>query len=302
MGSAFSFTAIAATEAYAQAAVDSALHEVFRIEELISSWNDSSETSLVNRNAGKDTTFISQELFQLIERCIKVSRLTGGAFDISYASMDKVWDFKKTYETIPSEDAIASSVAKIDFNKIWLNRDLYAIYLPEEGMKIGFGAIGKGYAANRAKYKMMSAGAHSGVVNAGGDLITWGNKLNGKTWSVGIADPFKRDTVKMWLEITDMAVVTSGDYERFIMIQNERYGHIIDPRSGWPVKGIRSVTIICPDAEVADALATSVFVLGVQDGLGIINQVEGVECLIIDEENEMHYSTNLHLQFFKMEE
>ncbi len=301
MGSRFEFTAISTDSILAKNAILQGIQEVKRIEKLISSWDPNSQTSSINAKAGLTPVKVDKELFQLISRSKKVSALTEGAFDISYAALDNIWKFDGTQKTLPNRSVIRQSVSKIDYKKIKLNKEASSVFLSEVGMKIGFGAIGKGYAANRAKLVMQDAGIKNGVVNAGGDLITWGNQASGKSWRIGIANPKNIDKVMSWLDISNMAVVTSGNYEKFIIIEDQRYSHIIDPRTGYPSKGIKSVTIICPDAEVADALATSVFILGKDTGMELINQLNSIEALIITEENVLISSNNLSLHYYGQE-
>lgn len=297
MGSRFVFTAVSNNNEIAWEAINSAKKEVIRIESLISSWDENSETYKINSNAGIHPVKVSAELFQLISRCLKISELSDGYFDISYASLDQVWDFDKEYTALPSQELIEESVAKINYKNIILNKEESTVFLKAKDMKIGFGAIGKGYAANRAKRIMLNYGIASGVVNAGGDLLSWGHKANGDTWSVGILDPFKKDEIKLWLNITDIAVVTSGDYEKYVMINGKRYGHIINPKTGWPCEGVRSVTVICPDAELADALATTIFCVGRKSGIALINELDGIECLVIDNMNTLFYSNKLEMNY-----
>jgi thiamine biosynthesis lipoprotein len=299
MGSRFEITAISEDEALAWKGINAAVYEITRIEKLISSWDSNSQTSEVNRKAGIKAVKVDRELYDLIKRAKKISTLTNGAFDISYASMDKIWRFDGSVTTLPSENEIKSSVAKINFNDIILDEQENTVFLKNEGMKIGFGAIGKGYAANRGKKIMKDLGIESGIVNAGGDLITWGKEANGADWSIGISDPKNKLKVLAWLTVGEMAVVTSGNYEKFIMINGERYSHIIDPRSGYPVHGLKSVTIICPDAELADALATSVFILGREKGIHLIDQLKGVEVMVVDDNDEIRTSSNLKLNYYQ---
>lgn len=298
MGSAFTLTAVAADEAAARQAVEAGFEEAVRIERLISSWDPQSETAAVNRMAGIAPVKVSRELFDLIYRSKKVSELTGGLFDVSFASIDRLWRFDGTLTTLPDSAEVARSVALIDYRNIALNRDSLTVFLRHAGMKIGFGAIGKGYAANRCKAVMQNLGIESGVVNAGGDLIAWGSQSGGKPWTIGIADPERQDHALSWLEIGGMAVVTSGDYERFVEIDGRRFAHIINPKTGWPAQGLRSVTIICPDAELADALATAVFLMGSDQGIRFVNTLAQVECLLVDDAGRLHASdgVNLYLQ------
>ncbi|HIF14846.1 MAG TPA: FAD:protein FMN transferase [Bacteroidetes bacterium] len=295
MGSKFEIAAIHDNERFALKVIDSVNKEIVRIEALISSWKVNSQTSLINANAGIAPVIVDTELFNLIKRAKKISVLTQGAFDISYASMDKVWKFDRRVSQMPTEDAIKASVAKINHEKIILNEIDLSVFLKDKGMRIGFGAIGKGYAANKARHLMIEMGIENGMLNAGGDLIAWGGGINNEKWKVGIADPKKQAGFISWLEIEDQAIVTSGDYERYLTIDGVRYSHIIDPRTGYPAKEIKSVTVICPDAELADGLATSVFVLGVKDGLKLIDQMIGFECIIVDDKDEFITSKGIEL-------
>lgn len=298
MGSRFEVVAVHEKEHYRTQAINAAITEIQRIESLITSWDMHSETSKINANAGIQPKKVSEELFNLIERTIKVSELTNGAFDISFNSLDPIWIFDGRTMQSPDSATIKASVDKINYKNILLNRNDHTVYLNKKGMKIGFGAIGKGYAANRAKKVMLDHGIQHGLINAGGDLIAWGKQENGQPWQIGIADPSKEKEYIAWLEIKDMSVVTSGSYEKYVVIAGETYGHIIDPKTGWPVKNIRSVTLVSPDAELSDALATSVFVLGVKDGIDLVNQLKNVECLIIDDQNKIWTSDKLNLNYY----
>ncbi|QSE98214.1 FAD:protein FMN transferase [Fulvivirga lutea] len=301
MGSRFEITAIHNDETLATQAVEACISEVTRIEKLISSWDPNSQTSEVIRNAGIQPVKVDRELFDLISRAKKISKLTNGAFDISYASMDKIWKFDGSVTQLPTEEQVQASVSKINYNNIILDKENSTVFLKEEGMKIGFGAIGKGYAANRGKQIMQTMGIENGIVNASGDLITWGKEANGKEWSIGIGDPKNKGQVLAWVTVGELAVVTSGNYEKVIKINGENYSHIIDPTTGWPVKGLKSVTIFCPDAELADALATSVFILGKEKGLSLVNQLKGVEAFLVDDKDEIHTSSALKLNYYEEE-
>ncbi|MEO1652958.1 MAG: FAD:protein FMN transferase [Bacteroidota bacterium] len=283
MGSRFEISAIHEDDSLAWQGIEAAIREIQRIESLISSWEATSETSQINAAAGKKAIRVKAELFSLIQRSLKISRLTQGAFDISYASMDKIWYFDGTLRKQPDQQAVNRAKDKIAFEKIILNEKEASVFLSEPGMKIGFGAIGKGYAANQARKVMMEKGIQRGLVNAGGDLICWGASLEEDHWTIGIADPRGPEKAIASLQFRDMAVVTSGNYEKYVLIDGQRFSHIIDPRTGYPVKGLRSVSVICPDAELADALATSVFVMGPEAGLNLINQLKGIEALLIDD-------------------
>ncbi len=293
MGTRFEITVVAPNEEIGYINIDEAVSEIQRIEKIISSWDESSETSLVNKNAGIKPVKVSPELFGLIERSIRISALTDGAFDITYASMDQIWKFDGSMKAMPNESDIKKSIAKIGYQKIILDAEKSTVYLPEPGMKIGFGAIGKGYAADRAKQLLVSKGVKGGIINASGDLTTWGTKVTGEKWLVGITNPLNKERVFGWLPIVESAVATSGNYEKYITLNDKKYSHIIDPRTGYPTQGISSVSIFAKQAEVCDALATAVFILGRDVGLHLINQINGVEAIIVDAENKIHKSSGI---------
>lgn len=293
MGTRFEITVVAPNEEIGYINIDEAVSEIQRIEKIISSWDESSETSLINKNAGIKPVKVSPELFGLIERSIRISALTDGAFDITYASMDQIWKFDGSMKAMPNESDIKKSITKIGYQKIILDAEKSTVYLPEPGMKIGFGAIGKGYAADRAKQLLVSKGVKGGIINASGDLTTWGTKVTGEKWLVGITNPLNKERVFGWLPIVESAVATSGNYEKYITLNGKKYSHIIDPRTGYPTSGISSVSIFAKQAEVCDALATAVFILGRDVGLHMINQINGVEAIIVDAENKIHKSSGI---------
>jgi len=296
MGSRFDITVTAENPSKGDEYIDLAVGEISRIERLISSWDPNSQTSQINKNAGLAPVQVDQELFDLITRSLKISKLTQGAFDISYASMDRIWKFDGSVMEMPSPEAIKASVSKVGYENIVLDPDKKTVFLKKRGMKIGFGAIGKGYAADRAKQLLIKHGVGAGIINASGDLNAWGTQPNGKDWMVAIVNPLNKSKVFSWLPVKNQAVVTSGNYEKYINLNGERYTHIIDPRTGYPSKGILSATIFTQNAELADALATSIFVMGVDTGLDFINQLNGVECIIVDDGNNIITSENITLK------
>lgn len=296
MGSRFDISVVANSELEGNSYIDMAVSEITRIEKLISSWDAQSQTSEINRNAGIKPVMVDDELFQLIKRAIKISKLTNGAFDISYASMDKVWFFDGSMKEMPTEEAIKNSVAKVGYQNIILDETNHSVFLKLEGMKIGFGAIGKGYAADKAKAILQIKGVTSGIVNASGDLNAWGTQPDGNDWMVAIVNPLNKDKVFSWMPIKNSAVVTSGNYEKYVKFKNVLYTHIIDPRSGYPATSILSATVFTANAELADALATSIFVMGVDTALDFVNQLNGVECIIVDKDNKIRTSKNINFK------
>ena len=292
MGTRFEITLVS-TQEVANQYLNAAQGEIERIERLISSWDANSQTAEINRQAGIKPVKVAKELYDLIARSIEISKITQGAFDISYAALDPVWFFDGRMKAVPSESERLKSVQNIGFKDLVLNAKEQTVYLPKKGMKIGFGAIGKGYAADATKKLMKSLGVSSGIINASGDLTSWGKKPDGTDWQVGISNPENPAKVFSWFPVRDAAVATSGNYEKYVTLEGKQYSHIMDPRTGMPVSGIKSVTVFAPNAELADAFATAVFIMGIDSGIDTISQLPGMSCIIVDAENNIHHSPNI---------
>lgn len=295
MGSAFEITVVGDDANQANKHIDAAVAEIKRIENLISSWDKGSETSAINRNAGLKAIRVKKELFQLIERAKGISKLTDGAFDISYAAVDGIWKFDGSMKQMPSAKEIKSTVAMVGAKHIELDAKNSAVFLKKKGMKIGFGAIGKGYAADKAKALLQEQGVTAGIISASGDMNAWGSQPNGDPWRVAISNPMNKNKVFAFMPLQNRAVVTSGNYEKYVWFNGVRYAHIIDPRTGYPATGLISVTVFAPKAELADALATAVFVMGKEAGIDRINQLPNVDCILIDENGKISTSKNIEL-------
>jgi FAD:protein FMN transferase len=294
MGNRFEISVVAHDEMWADERIDAAVSEIQRIERLLTTFSDFSETNLINNNAGIAPVKVSHETLSLIQRSIRISRITQGAFDISYGSVDKrLWNFDTQMKTLPDRETAKQMVKLINYRDILVDDTASTIMLKQKGMRIGFGGIGKGYAAECAKKLMISMGVNSGVVNASGDLTAWGFQPNGNPWTIGIVNPGMADKIFSYLNITNMALATSGNYEKYVMINGKKYSHTIDPRCGLPVTGIKSVTIISPNAELADAMATPVMIMGVHAGLNMINQLKDIEAIIIDDYDRIYKSNNI---------
>ncbi len=293
LGSPFEITVVAKDSLEGKQFTDLAITEVRRIENQISDWIPTTQISLVNKNAGIKAIKVDSEVFELVARAIKISELTDGAFDISYASMDKIWKFDGSMTVMPSEEAIRKSVAKIGYKNIILNKQDQSIFLKLGGMKLGLGGIGQGYIADKVKDLLLANGCNSGIVNVSGDINAWGKQCNGKPWTVGIINPMNKNKVFATFPIENSAVETSGSYEKFVVFNGVRYSHIIDPRTGYPAQGVVSVSVFAKQTEIADALATGIFVLGVEVGLNLINQLKGEECIIVDDTGKIHSSKRI---------
>ena len=297
MGNRFEITVVADDPLWADECIADAVKEISRIEKLFTTFNESSQTNLINQNAGIRPVKVDKEVFDLIERSKKISALTQGAFDITYGSIDKrLWNFDKTMTSLPDPETAKELIRLINYRNVIMDENNCTVFLKEKGMRIGFGGIGKGYAAEKAKSLLQQKGVKSGIINAAGDLTAWGYQPDGRPWTIGIADPNTARQAFSFLEVTNTSIATSGNYEKFITIGGKKYSHTIDPKTGLPVRGIKSVTIICPNAEIADAMATPVMIMGIKTGLNMINQMKGIGVIIIDDYDNIYTSKNINLK------
>ncbi len=299
LGSPFEITVVAKDTIQGNEYIDSSITEVKRIENLISDWIPTTQISNVNQNAGIKPIKVDKEVFDLVNRAIKISQITSGAFDISYASMDKIWKFDGSMKAMPTEEAIKKSVSKIGYKNIILDSKEQTIFLKTEGMKLGLGAIGQGYIADKIKELLFYKGCTSGIVNVSGDINAWGKQLNGDPWTIGIVNPLNKNKIFATFPLENSAVETSGNYEKYVVFNDIRYSHIIDPRTGYPSQGIVSVSVFAKQTEIADAIATGIFVLGVEVGLDLVNQLKGIECIIVDDKGKIHSSKGIDIKKFE---
>ncbi len=290
MGSRFDITIVAANSDAAEKYIDSAAAEITRIENLISEWRPDTQVSEINRNAGIRPVKVDTELIKLIKRAIYFSDITDGAFDITFAAADKIWKFDGSMTKMPSEDEIKESVRKIGYKNILVDEKNSTIFLKIPGMKIGFGATGKGYAADKTKELMISKGVQAGIINASGDMNTWGSQPNGKPWTIGITNPMKNNKLLSIMELKETAAVTSGSYEKFALINGKRYSHIINPKSGYPASGLSSVTVFGTSAEMANGFSTSIMVLGKDAGKKLMRQFPDVKYILVTDGGKVYYS------------
>jgi thiamine biosynthesis lipoprotein len=287
MGSQFQITVVSPDSSFANTQIDLAIEEIERIENLISEWRPHTQVSEVNRNAGIKPVKVDKELFELTKRALDYSKMSNGAFDISTAAMDKVWQFDGSMTEKPSEEKIKKSIEKVGYQHIILDSVKSTIFLAKEGMKIGFGSIGKGYAADKGRELLKSLCVQGGIVNASGDIATWGLQANGKPWKIGIKNPFKRHGIAKVLKFTESALATSGSYEKYAEIDGVRYAHIINPKTGYPSTGLTSVTIYGPSAEFANALSTSIMVLGEKEGKKLAKNYPKYKFLFITDKKKI---------------
>ncbi|MCD0464978.1 FAD:protein FMN transferase [Flavobacterium sp. ENC] len=292
MGSRFDITIVAEDSLTAETRIKETIAEITRIENLISDWKSDSQVSEVNQNAGIRAVKVDPEVFDLTKRAIAISKITNGAFDISFAALEKVWKYDGSMTEMPTPEQIKKSVEKVGYQNILLDSIQSTIFLKLPGMKIGFGSIGKGYAADKAREVMEGKGVKAGIVNASGDLTTWGAQPNSKEWTIGITNPFDTDKFVKTFSLKREAVTTSGNYEKFVELNGKRYSHIINPITGYPATGLVSVTVFGPSAEMANGFSTSLIVLGKEAGLQLINKYPAYSCLMITDKGKVFKSKN----------
>ena len=294
MGNRFDIGVIGSEKVAAERAIEKAIEEIRRIEALLSTFKEDSQTNQINKMAGLQPVEVEEEVYALIERAGRISELTQGAFDLTYGSLDKsLWNFDQKMTQLPSAEKALKAVGLIDYRNIVLEKG--TVFLKEKGMRIGFGGIGKGYAADRAKQVLQAEGFDNGVVNASGDMNAWGVREDGQYWKVGISNPDSPKEIIAEFDLKNAAVATSGNYEKFVWIDGVKYSHTIHPKTGFPIRGIKSVTVFAPFAELADALTTPIAVMGVEVGLDLINQMTGLACLIISDGNVIYSSKGIRV-------
>ena len=295
MGGRFDLTIVAKDSLTAENNIDTVISEISRIEDLISDWKSDSQVSEVNHLAGIRPVKVDREVLLLTKRAIKLSVATQGAFDISFAAMDKIWKFDGSMKQMPSADAIKNSVKKVGYKNIIINEKESTVYLKLKGMKIGFGALGEGYAADKCRDIMLSRGITAGIVNASGDMSTWGKQINGDNWNIGITNPMKEDSLLAVVPLKKSAVVTSGSYRKFLEFNKIRYSHIINPATGYPASGLISVTIFGPSAELANGLSTSTMVLGEHAGQAFIKKYPDYSFIMVTDQGTIIKSRDIEL-------
>jgi len=273
-----------------QDAVNAVFVEVARIDKLMSTYIENSEMSAINREAANGPVEVSEELFTLILRSLDISVLTRGAFDITYDSVGQHYDFREGRR--PDEETISEELPRLDYRFVEPNQDRGTIHFAQEGVRINLGGIAKGYTVERGIDVLRQHGVAHARVTAGGDSRLLGDR-RGQPWMVGVQNPRDSDQVAVTIPLENEAISTSGDYERFFEEDGERYHHIIEPATGQPAGEVRSTTIIGPDAVLTDALSTSVFVMGVDQGLRLIATLPDYEGIVIDAEGQMFYSDGL---------
>jgi len=271
-------------------AVEAVFAEMERINALMSTYLEDSRISEINRQAARAPVPAGKELFDLIERSLDISVLTRGAFDITYDSVGQHYDFRERRR--PDEATVEAERQRIDFRQVRLHPLEQSVSFSRDGVRINLGGIAKGYAVERGVAVLLGLGVRHARVTAGGDTRLLGDR-RGQPWMVGVRDPRDEERITVTIPLENEAISTSGDYERFFIEGDKRYHHIIEPHSGEPATGVRSATIVGPDAVITDALSTSVFVMGVDQGLRLIATLPDYEGIVIDADGKLYYSDGL---------
>jgi thiamine biosynthesis lipoprotein len=285
MGTVIEITLVGVEEEAANKAALQAFQEIKRIEHLMSPWIDSSDVTRINQSAGKGWVKVSQETLRVIKKAREISELSGGGFDITVGPLTQLWRMARERGIPPPAEELKQKLGLVNFRNVMIDQE-EKVFLKKRGMSIDLGGIAKGYAVDRAFEVLRTLGYKNLIVNAGGDLRVGGSKLD-QPWSIGIQDPRSSEKIMATVTISDSAIATSGDYEKFFIYQGKRYHHIFNPKDGLPSDGCQSVTIICKEGMVADALATAVFVLGPEKGYVLCQKLKGVDCLIVDKEGKI---------------
>ncbi|MGA1871145.1 MAG: FAD:protein FMN transferase [bacterium] len=291
MGTVVEIKIVCDDETIAGEAIDQAFTKMREIERIMSAKDPKSMVSRINNESALHEIVIPPSLVEVIDTCLSYSADTEGAFDISIGSITKLWDFHQETPILPSEESVRLARKRVNYKWIELDKEKSSLSLKREGMSLDLGAVAKGYSIDQAACVLKRFGISAGIINAGGDLMLFGQKPGNGPWNIGIQHPRKKNSLIENLRITDKAIVTSGDYERYFIINNKRYHHILDPGTGWPAWGCQSVSIIAPSAMIADIIATAVFVLGPEKGMKYIERSSLIEGMIIDSAGKKYYST-----------
>ncbi len=299
LGSTFRVTAVSADEAAAWRAIEAAIAEAHRVDRLFSYWQPTSEITAINAAAGQRPVAVSPEVLGLIRRALRVGELTDGAFDITFEGAERIYTFdKQEHPALPDTATRRRARRLVDFRAVRIDTAARTVFLPRAGMKLNLAGVLQGYAVRRCAALMREMGVSSGVLDASGDVLTWGHQADGSAWRVGIGDPRRAGKATAWLTVGATAVTTAGNYEQYFTVKGVRYGHILNPATGLPATGLQSVTVFCADVEIADALDTALFALGPEAGVALANRLQGIQALFITDTGKLLTTNGLHLNYY----
>jgi len=287
MGNQFEISVVGSDPNWADERIDDAIAEIIRVEKLLSTFSDDTPINTINRNAGIKPVKTDAEIFRLIDRSLKIAELTHGVFDITYYAEKNTDNFEA--------NGTATAVRKINHQNVVLDAIGQTVFLKEKGMRISFAANIKGYAADRAKYILQMQGVSSGVINTGGDLLTWGANPDNEPWTIATADPSQKTQPFANVEISNMAIATSVNTGKQTAVINKKHSGTVNPEKGFSVSRIKSVSIISTCGEMADSMAGPVMAMGVNAGMYLINQLNQLACIIIDDHDRIYTSKDVNI-------
>jgi len=273
-----------------ESAIDAVMAEMHRIDRAMSPHKPDSELSRINRDAAAKPVPISAEMARLLSRANHFSTLSGGAFDISYAAVGCLFDYR--LRTRPNAAALAHARTLVGYRGLLLDMAARTVRFEREGMRIDLGGFAKGHAIDNAALILQHRGIRHAMVSAGGDSRVIGDR-RGRPWTIGIRDPRRPGEMSALLPLEDTSISTSGDYERYFEADGERFHHLIDPTTGRSPRSVHSVTVLAEDGLTTEALSKCVFVLGVEKGLRLIESQRGVDAVVVDACGALHYSSGL---------
>jgi len=288
-----SVTVSSGSEEKAKAATDKAFNELERLAKLLNFYSEDSEISTINRHAGDKPVKVSPETFEIIEKAVYVSENTEGAFDVTVGPLVRLWDFQK--KIIPYKVTVKEKLKLVGYKNIVIDRNTSTVLIKKKGMQIDLGGIIKGYAADKAVEILKQQGIKAGIVAVAGDIKTFGVRPDNGLWKVGIQNSRQKtdkDEIMATVGISDMAISTSGDYQKFFIKDGRRYHHILNPKTGYPDNECRSVTIISKDAAFTDAFATGICILGRKKGMDTLNRL-GLDGVIVAKDGKIHVTEGL---------
>jgi len=286
-------TGVSNSKENAEKAIDAALAEIEKLDRLLNFFSPESEVSHINKSAGISVIKVSPDMLDVLDMSLMVSKNTEGAFDVTIGPVITLYDFYKKIK--PEESLIKKNLSFVNYKDLIIDRNESTAFLKKRGMLIDLGGISKGYAADKAVEVLKRKGIHAGLVSVAGDIKAFGLKPDGRPWKIGIRNPRAKgqeDDIMATIELRDMAISTSGDYERFFILDGRRYHHLLNPKTGCPAEESQSVSIITNRAVFTDAFATGIFILGPEKGMRVLEKM-GFDGVIVDSQGKVHITPNI---------
>ncbi len=292
MGTEVTITVVARSHEEGEAAIEAGMAELRRLDAMMSLYKDDSEITKVNLAAGKNPVKVSPEMIEVVEHAAEISKLSGGAFDVTVGPLVVLWQMRLKEGKTPTDAEIARVRHLVNYQNIVIDKKASTIFLKKPGMIMDFGGM-KGYIADRVAYLFKKRGINNAIIAVAGDIWVLGHREDGKPWRIGVQHPRDHDKTLTVLDLSDKYISTSGDYERFVIKENKRYHHIIDPRTGKPSKGTISATLIGDKGAIIDPLTKVPFILGPDEGMKIVKKL-GAEAIIVDDQEKIYVTDGIN--------